>query len=282
MAVANHVGYLKKGNLVQSDPDGNDLEIIANRYAEYCAASKLTGQMQKGFSESPLIFSIAGSELLSNWDPSAYDLDRAVVRTKVLQLRPNCAILRDLLVPRNGPTLQRNHETRYFVSVLHVDEQSCVAWQSARSYHPKSKGIVCASGDILYSCINPSTPRATVIPKDIQGQVLCSSEFAVFRPIREDPYFIALALKSELSTKQLAPIARGTSSSRRRVSVEDVLDTLIPFPSASVRAQLASKFHQALDAARASASLSGSVLAEFEALCASRARKGQLAKESVA
>jgi hypothetical protein len=181
----------------------------------------------------------------------------------VLSLSPHSSKLEDLAMARDDPLQYRTKRTSFFISVLHVDERSNVNWNAAAKHTPTSKGARCSSGDILFSCINPSTPRVTVIPDNVKGDVLCSIEFAVLQTQGEDPYFVALALASDVVTRQIVPLARGTSSSRRRVMLSDLLDVVIPFPPLATRLQLARRFREAIDAARTSADMASSLFADF-------------------
>lgn len=266
LAVARHVGFMKKGTVMVSDPKGNDLEKISEEYSTYSRSQRDNKKSSRELSRDPLILEIPSSELQSNWDPAAYDLERIRARNRVVSLSPNCIVLRDVVAVPDELTVARNANTGYFISVLHIDERSNVDWHGAAKYYPSSKGVVCMPGDIIFSCINPSKPRVTVIPDNLKGQVLCSSEFAVLRTTGEDPYFVALALKADTSIKQISPLGKGTSSSRRRIAVDDLLSTLIPFPPAPLRAQLGRRFHKALEAARISADQVASIVSELESL----------------
>jgi hypothetical protein len=265
MAVASHVGFLKKGTVMVSDPFGNDLEKISNEYKSFMSSS-LGGETisePRELSSGPLVMAIPRSALLRNWDPSAHGLERIRARDSVLSLRPDCSKLEDLVRVRHDPLEYRTKRTSFFISVLHVDERSNVNWNAAAKHSPTSKGARCSSGDVLFSCINPSTPRVTVIPDNVRGEVLCSSEFAVLQTRGEDPYFVALALASDVSTRQIVPLARGTSSSRRRVMLSDLFDVVVPFPPLATRLQFARRFREAIDTARTSADMTSSLFADF-------------------
>jgi hypothetical protein len=123
-----------------------------------------------------------------------------------------------------------------FVSVLHIDDLGAISWHEAREYRPSTPGLQARPGDLIFSLLNPRKLRASVIPDDL-GPVLCSSEFGVFET-HGDPYEVLVLLHHPLVRAQLAPLGRGTSSSRRRISSQDLLDVLAPsIPPDELRTQ---------------------------------------------
>lgn len=113
-----------------------------------------------------------------------------------------------------------------FVSVLHVDELGAVDWPKAEEYRPVTPGLVAQAGDLLISLLNPRFLRAAVVPERYEA-VQCSAEFGVFQA-KCDPYAVLALLHDPQVAAQLAPLGRGTSSSRRRIQPDDVLSVLIP------------------------------------------------------
>jgi hypothetical protein len=73
------------------------------------------------------------------------------------------------------------------------------------------------------SLLNPARLRATVLPKPAQ----VSAEFGVFAA-HGDPYAILGLLYTPAVRAQLRPLGTGTSSSRRRIDVADVLSLIVP------------------------------------------------------
>ncbi len=91
---------------------------------------------------------------------------------------------------------------------------------------------------MLISRLNPQIPRVTFIPPDA-GRGLCSAEFAVLEPVGTESAKLTLAMRSDDVTDYLSSVARGTSSSRRRVDDAQVLDArvdLVRIDSAIVNA----------------------------------------------
>jgi hypothetical protein len=135
-----------------------------------------------------------------------------------------------------------------FVSVLHIDDLGAVAWHEARAYRPSTPGLEARPNEIIFSLLNPRKLRATVIPTDV-GSVFCSSEFGVFESVG-DPYEKLVLLHHPLVRAQLVPLGRGTSSSRRRITPEDLLDVLVPRLSTIQLASYATNVRDSLDALR--------------------------------
>jgi type I restriction enzyme M protein len=264
VALANHVGYLKKGLVQVPDPEGNDLPIIAQTYADLMATS-LSDAAQE-VADRPMMVLAPERELRDSLTAQSYHSDRLRAEQAVTGFTAGARALRDVvsLAPRDSS--MRTAQTQYFISVLHVDERSNVDWDAAFSHTPTSKGMRCQPRDVLYSCLNPSKVRVAVVPDDIRGEILCSTEFAVLRPrADEDPYYIALALRLRTSQRQLIPLARGTSSSRQRVDERDLLDVMIPYSGAvSVRNSAAERFRQALQQAREADELNRAALCSLE------------------
>lgn len=182
-------------------------------------------------SREPLIV-WSGVELVSRrLDAAAYSPDR-MRACRLVQSSPSPTELgaAGQIVRRRGK--KRSVKTRAFVSILHVDDWGLVDWDSAESHWPISTGIPVRAGEVLYSKINPGKTRAAVVPSNMTDEVLCSSEFAVLKVGEEhNPYYIGVALQTEIATTQAVALTQGTSSSRRRISDDDVEDLLIMVPS---------------------------------------------------
>ena len=263
MGVANHIGYLKKGTVEVLDPDGDDLPIIADYYNKFLNEEAL--QSRQELHHDPMIAAIPEEDLEDALTPHTYHSDRLYAKQTVASLEEKLHLVQDvatLVNPRSG---LRKQETVYFISVLHVDEMSNINWIDAATHAPTSKGIYCQPNDIIFSCLNPAKLRVAVIPDDIVGEILCSSEFAVLRPkVGEDPYFIAMALKTQLSQRQILPLARGTSSSRRRVREQDLLSIVLPYPDTSTRVSIAAQFRESLARVRNALVLNKAALSMLE------------------
>jgi hypothetical protein len=224
LARADHVGYVKQGGAAVADPDGDDLPVIAEYGASALANKKQPrrGQRVLFLSEQPLAAVVEYEDITTldpaRLDPHAFEAREGLRSTGGLQL---C----ELLVPVSSRGARTDEDTP-FVSVLHVDELGVVAWHKARDYRPSTPGQRADPEELLFSLLNPRQMRATVIPAHV-GRVLCSAEFGVFQP-SIDPYRVLALLHDPRVRAQLAPLGRGTSSSRRRIEPEDLLEVYVP------------------------------------------------------
>lgn len=248
MAVANHVGYLKKGSVEVPDPLGNELSIIATVYESF--VRQPASRQREDLSHSPMIVGVPQCELQDALTPQTYHSDRRRAEQSVVATHKESRYLHELAWLVKAQQAMRTEKTKYFISVLHVDENSNVDWNAAKTYTPSSRGIRCQANDIIFSCLNPAKVRVAVIPEDVEGEVLCSTEFAILRMKQQSPYFVALALRTSTSQRQILPLARGTSSSRRRVRNEDLLQIILPYPEFPMRQELSTKFHEVLEMTR--------------------------------
>lgn len=212
-ARANHVGYVMKSGTAVADPDGDDLPEISGAVRSLLSSGK----------ESSSLVTECQRDEVRSLDASSVDADAVLARDHLVRL--GGTPFSNLLKPVKA---KRSHlrDDIPFVSVLHVDELGSVVWHEAENYRPTTSGKLASAGNILVSLLNPAKFRATVIPQRYQ-KVQVSAEFGVFKST-EDPY-AALALLQHPSVRaQLAPLGTGTSSSRRRITPEDVLSVVCP------------------------------------------------------
>lgn len=244
LARAEHVGYLKQGSGSVPDPEGDDLPAIADAATKVLARKfRALGSGVRFMCHAPLAAVVPARET-TTLDPAR--VDPAAVSARIA-LRETGVALRDLL----RPAKRRQRALRGsipFVSVLHIDDFGAVAWHEARQHRPSTPGLEAEPGDVIFSLLNPRKLRATVIPNDF-GTVLCSSEFGVFESVG-DPHAVLVLLHHPLVRAQLAPLGRGTSSSRRRITPEDLLDVLVPSIPTRRLTSLASDVRDALDGLR--------------------------------
>lgn len=85
---------------------------------------------------------------------------------------------------------------------------------------------------ILFSKLNPQTPRIWLIDHVPPENSICSTEFLVLEPI-DERYTLPLycALRSASFTRFICMRAKGSTGSRQRVKAEDVLNATIRIPS---------------------------------------------------
>jgi hypothetical protein len=210
LAVAQHVGFIKKGNRRAIDPNGNDLEAIAS---EFASKKYRAGGSVENWRVHPRL---VPAELL-----------HAANREASRSVQP----LRDLavLVKRTaGSEVGAADDSRLHVSVLDVDETGLIDVIAASRNRPSTPGMACRPGDVLISCINPRIWRACMIP-EIGGTWSCSPEFAVLRPRAiEEGRRLSVALHQRAVKEAVCALASGTSSSRQRVRKRDVLEVDVP------------------------------------------------------
>lgn len=244
LARADHVGYLKQGSTSIPDPQGNDLPAIAKAATRVLGRRMSTAAGEVRFiSRSPLAAVVPARDA-TTLDPSRVDPHAVSARNA---LREAGQPLREFI--RDARRRQRaSDQSVPFISVLHIDDLGGVAWHEADSHRPSTPGLEALPGDVIFSLLNPRKLRATVIPDDV-GAVLCSSEFGVFEPL-VDPYEVLVILRHPLVRAQLAPLGRGTSSSRRRIGSSDLLDVLAPRLPSRQLASLAADIRKALNQVR--------------------------------
>lgn len=216
LARADHVGHVMKQGTVATDPDGDDLPILSALVREVVA----TGA--DDFDSADRVLFVEPT-LLTSLDASSIDGDAIRARHGAAAAGgPEVSQFLRASKKRRAPF----EDGLPFVSVLHVDELGNVDWVQAQSYRPTTPGIAARSGQILVSLLNPSKFRATVVP-DAYEVVHCSPEFGVFDAVI-DPYAALALLQHPLVRAQIAPLGRGTSSSRRRIDSGDVLRLVAP------------------------------------------------------
>ena len=86
-------------------------------------------------------------------------------------------------------------------------------------------------GSILFSKLNPTTPRVWVVLTPLENAI-CSTEFQVLKPKKIGllPFVYGILRFSEYA-RELANKTQGTSSSHRRLRPEDILGIEFPAPN---------------------------------------------------
>ncbi len=224
LARVSHLGYLRQGGRAAPDPQGNQLPEVSRLVRAGLGAAgddgAAAGTAASG-AGAPLVV-LTPADAVRTLDPSTLDPDALAARAWLTER--GGVELRELIVA--VPTPRARVATSPFISVLHVDDLGTVDWQAARTHAPATPGLHVADGDLLVSLLNPSKPRATVIPTGT-GPVQVSAEFGVFRATG-DPYAVLALLYSPRVVAQLRPLGTGTSSSRRRIEAADVLGLVVP------------------------------------------------------
>jgi type I restriction enzyme M protein len=226
IARADHVGYLKQAGASVPDPAGDDLPAITaaalERWTDEGAAREVAESGVSFLSDKPLA-AFVDVEGLASVDPGR--IDPAAFAARVELRDAGGRRFTDLIKPvRRRATRARDDIP--FVSVLHVSDLGIVAWHEAIGYKPTTPGQMAYPGEVMVSLLNPSKLRAAVVPEGFP-EVLCSSEFGIFA-CEADPWEVLVLLHDERVKRQLAPLGRGTSSSRRRIEHADLLRLYAP------------------------------------------------------
>ena len=217
LARVDHVGYVRQAGRAAPDPHGCDLPAVSAALRAGLRADE-PGTLVV-LRTRPLVALVAPGH---PYDPSRLDPDALQARAAVMNA--GGVELRDLLTavrPRRCKDIRRP-----YLSVLHLDDLGNVNWAEANEHTPSTPGILARGGELVVSLLNPARLRAAVIPEHL-AEVQVSPEFGVFTP-NDRPYAVLALLQSEAVRRQLAPLGRGTSSSRRRIEAEDVLSAMVP------------------------------------------------------
>jgi len=234
LARVDHVGFIKQAGRAVADPQGSEIPAVVMALLVALRSEHASDEI-KTVSDHPLVASVPSDGLMSV-DPNR--LDPEAVKSRHELLASGGVPLRSLLSTGKKRRVRRTDGVP-FVSVLHVDAFGTVDWSEASQYKPITPGQAATSGDILVSLLNPSKLRAAVI-SDVAPEVECSAEFGVFQTAY-DPYAILGLLYTPHVQSQLRPLGSGTSSSRRRISPDDVLDLVVPALTAEQLADLGSR-----------------------------------------
>ncbi len=229
LARVEHVGYLRQAGRAAPDPAGDQLPAVASLVTDGLAAS--SGDALVIASEAPLVV-IAPGEGVRSLDPSR--LDPVAMDARQTLLAAGGVPLGEFLTAR--PPRHCRRLSTPFVSVLHIDDLGAVDWQAAQEHAPATRGVLADPGELIVSLLNPARLRATVVPPGEPLQI--SSEFGVFKST-VDPYGVLGLLYSPLVRAQLRPLGTGTSSSRRRITADDVLALVVPKLASSTMDDLA-------------------------------------------
>ncbi len=225
LARVEHVGFIRQAGKAASDPYGNELPDVVIGVTKALSLDQVPEPILQ-VSDEPLVATVSNPALISR-DPSRIDPVAMQSRAKVEGA--GGVPLSTYLSSRRKRSQRSSDSINTFVSVLHVDALGVVSWPDAEVYRPTTPGQLAVAGEVLISLLNPSKLRAAVVPRD-RPEVLCSSEFGVFKPLI-DPYAVLGLLYDPDVQAQLRPLGRGTSSSRRRIGPEDVLSLIVPHHS---------------------------------------------------
>jgi len=199
VGVARHVGFLKRGNRRVPDPAGDDLTSLSR---EFVSNSPASGKRVADWRQHSRL----AAQELQHMADGVSSAQRTKRLDELVEIRRDAAGAGE-----SGPA------GSFHVSVLDVDETGLIDIIAASRNTPKSRGLACAAGDILVSCLNPRIWRVAVVPS-LEGVWSCSPEFAVLRPRKGvDRWRVALGMHHPIVSERVVALASGTSSSRQRV-----------------------------------------------------------------
>lgn len=215
LARADHVGFVMSKGSPARDPNGDDLPRLTAEI-RHVVTDPATWRPSKQLARRRL------AELVS-LDASTLDVDADAARAS---LKDAGGLEAGTVLRFDGKRRARLAGDLPFVSVLHVDELGAVDWHLASIHRPVTPGQLAQPGELLVSLLNPRKFRAAVVPESV-GPTQCSAEFGVYQP-NIDPYAALVLLQHPLVRRQIAPLGRGTSSSRRRIDAAEVLSLILP------------------------------------------------------
>lgn len=228
LARVEHVGYVRQAGKAAPDPAGDELAGLPPLLTLALRLPPLAPPAT--VSQSPAVSSVPAAAV-DSLDPARLDPDALAARQELLAA--GGMELRTLL--HALPARRAKKISSPYVSVLHIDDLGTVDWVAAHTHTPTTLGVLAPPGSLIVSLLNPSRLRAAVMPEGEDRQV--SSEFGVFE-CDVDPYAVLALLYSPLVRAQLRPLGTGTSSSRRRIGVEDILSLIVPGATAAQLADL--------------------------------------------
>ena len=201
-AIANHIGFLKKGNKRIIDKKGNDLLYIQEDIYSNNVKYGDTVSLEIAFKRKSIN-------------------DKCLVPIKNVKLIKNY--------------FKNTNMNKYFhISILDVDETGYINFERIIKNSPITKPIICEPYDIIISCINPKIWRAAIVPGINNYSWTCSSEFAVLRcSNREESIKLYYSIMQTNFIESAIKYAKGTSSSRQRINKNDLFKIKIKIPNDS-------------------------------------------------
>lgn len=167
-----------------------------------------------------------------SWTPSHYSSKKINAEIEIIKKEDFKPVTLNSLIEIETKKRRRlkEEEGSKCISILHIIGDGLINISELMEYKPKTKGIVCFPGDILYSKINPRIIRVIVVP-DFDFPLTCSPEFEIIKAKDSiDPYLLTYLLQEPLVQNQLQSLTSGTSSSHNRIKTDDLLKVTIPIP----------------------------------------------------
>lgn len=240
LARVGHVGFIRQAGKAARDPAGTEVPDAVAAIAKALTIGDHPDPLVQ-VNESPLVASIA-TKALASLDPSRIDPTALIARVRLEE--QGGIRLSNFLSSRRKQSQKPSDCGIPYVSVLHVDDLGVVSWPDAATYAPATPGQIAYAGELLVSLLNPSKLRATVVPSRHE-KIVCSAEFGIFKSSIHPHAALGLLHHRDVQA-QLKPLGRGTSSSRRRIGPQDVLDLVVPHLSGAQIEMLGSAVSEAM------------------------------------
>jgi len=241
IAVANDLGFQvssRKGVQIKNYEGTNELEKILQSF-KAARSDKNPKKLPKVVDSNPSAVLVPERDVIGgSWTPGHYSAKRLqaiseLVTTDDMEL-VRLSELAHFCSDRKTSAFWA--EGNAFVSVLHILGEGFIDVIGARSYAPKTAGLLTRPGDVLISKINPRIPRVAVTP-DFGVRTLCSSEFEILRPTgRITPHALVYLLQTKLVQDQIQSLTSGTSASHNRIRSKELATVTIPLPKKGTKA----------------------------------------------
>ena len=234
IAQSKSIGFdvsTKKGATIKVQTGENDLLKI---YEIYKDTNNMTNIVDhETFCDLPSCVIINKNILINDsWTPNHYNAKKYQT-IKILSNKSEIELveLKDIV---NFDTLNRKKELisndSKCISILHILNDDNLNFEEMINYKPKTPGIKCKPGDLLFSKINPRILRVLVVP-ELNFDLTCSPEFEIMNSIIDiNNYGIKLLLMLPSVQVQINYLTSGTSSSHNRIKSQDLSKIRIPLP----------------------------------------------------
>lgn len=221
----------KQGVPVKIAQGENEVEALNLLYP-----STHDSQLPAVISEHPSITSVSQKNLIDEvLNPSFYSSERLLTQESLLNRSNSEVAFVPLIEVATIETKSRkkkgSSDIISHISVLHIGSDSTIRFEEVEKFNPISPGRECKEGDVLFSKLNPSIPRMTVVPP-YKKDLVCSAEFEIMRPITKEvgAYCLCMILRSHAVQSQIKSLTSGTSSSHNRIKTEQLQQVLVPMP----------------------------------------------------
>jgi type I restriction-modification system DNA methylase subunit len=239
MGVCNDIGFdvvMRVGSPVKLQRGSNELIEIVDTYVKsYEKAIKKKAAFWVAGEEPSSVWVRTDSLINGRLTPNFYHFKRLnalahleSLRESGFELLPLASLASLCSRDRRRVPLKEGAKT---ISILHISAEGTINFREVNHYSPKTLGIKCMPGDVLFSKINPRIPRVAVVPV-LNYEISCSSEFEILRPKKDvKAHLLAALLLSRPVQEQIHCLTSGTSSSHNRIKDIELADILIPFPN---------------------------------------------------